>query len=316
MENHYNYGGIVVSSEFELEGLDRAMVHRGQETLLTMQVKPFPGGPLPERKHLYSWKGLFRLVLSETGRGFIFGCGTEFEFHYDVGTCTAFWHSPGGTFDARHAEFFIRRVLPRIAILLGRTVIHSSAVSTPFGAVLFVGPSGSGKSTLARRLSDQSHWGLLSDDTAVLFIGASNTTVFPAENTVCLHEDSLKAFASGPERGSNQSYYSAKYRRSVQSEKIRVPQILRAIYFLQRGTEAKRIESFPISAKATVSLAYSQLICVNPKDQQQRFLHFPLLTLLPSMVMNRTLEYPRDFGDLHNLVQFITGELSEGSRAP
>jgi len=63
------------------------------------------------------------------------------------------------------------------AVLRGGLVLHSSAVLSQRGALLFAGPSGAGKSTLARHLAGPT--GVLSDDQAVC-LPASGTSLTPS----------------------------------------------------------------------------------------------------------------------------------------
>jgi hypothetical protein len=57
----------------------------------------------------------------------------------------------------------LRQMAPIFSTVLGRLVLHASAVDTDEGVIGFVGASRSGKSTLTRYLSDQG-WSLVSDD--------------------------------------------------------------------------------------------------------------------------------------------------------
>jgi hypothetical protein len=48
---------------------------------------------------------------------------------------------------------FVDQILPLVLAAQGKTVLHASAVSTPYGAVAFIGETGFGKSTLAASFS-------------------------------------------------------------------------------------------------------------------------------------------------------------------
>ena len=64
-------------------------------------------------------------------------------------------------------HLLLDQVLPRTLALRGFVVLHASAVTTPWGAIGFIGASGSGKSTLAAHLG-RGGWPFLSDDALVL----------------------------------------------------------------------------------------------------------------------------------------------------
>jgi hypothetical protein len=64
-------------------------------------------------------------------------------------------------------HLLLDHVLPRALALRGFVVLHASAVTTPWGAIGFIGASGSGKSTLAAHLG-RGGWPFLSDDALVL----------------------------------------------------------------------------------------------------------------------------------------------------
>ena len=73
-----------------------------------------------------------------------------------------------------------RRVLP----------LHASAVSTPYGAVVFAGPSGSGKSTLAAALCRRG-FGILADDVCAID-GSGVPAVMPGTTSLKVWADALR----------------------------------------------------------------------------------------------------------------------------
>ena len=73
-------------------------------------------------------------------------------------------------FDAARVHLYLTSITPKIAALMGLTLLHASAVVDTRGtATLFVGPSGAGKTTTARALVRANEgWRLLAEDKVVL----------------------------------------------------------------------------------------------------------------------------------------------------
>jgi hypothetical protein len=63
----------------------------------------------------------------------------------------------------------VRQMVPIFSSILGRLVIHASAVALEMGVIGFVAPSGGGKSTLAHYLSERGHQFVADDLLAIRF---------------------------------------------------------------------------------------------------------------------------------------------------
>jgi len=70
---------------------------------------------------------------------------------------------PAGYDTPAERSWQLRQMAPIFSTVLGRLVLHASAVETDEGVIGFVGASRAGKSTLTRYLSDRG-WSLVSDD--------------------------------------------------------------------------------------------------------------------------------------------------------
>lgn len=84
-----------------------------------------------------------------------------------------------GTFSPAAVGLYLTSLTPKVAALLGLSVVHASAVADPRGhATLFLGQSGAGKSTTARALATAAaSWTLLSEDKVVLRLDAGQVGV-------------------------------------------------------------------------------------------------------------------------------------------
>jgi len=91
----------------------------------------------------------------------------------------------------------VAQVLPRVLGHRGELVLHASAVSTPQGAVAFIGNTGTGKSTIAASFSSSGH-SPVSDDCLVVDTAGEGPRVAPTFRGTRLWPDSA-AVMVGPE---------------------------------------------------------------------------------------------------------------------
>jgi hypothetical protein len=218
--------------------------------------------PLPDQI-LYRWRGRYGLVLGTCGEDWLMASDFDGVFLINIARRTI------RCFVARFEDpawldVFVRRVLPRVAILSGATAIHAAAVASHGGSLLLLGASGAGKSTLSASLG-AAGWDVLSDDIAIL----RHDTVaeaMPATTGVCVWNDSrarlkLPASLCQPMPG-----YEGKVRFVPQREEDIAPVPLRALIFLARSSDVDHPRFEQLSGSEGLARAMQQRIRFNPAD--------------------------------------------------
>lgn len=163
----YHVYGLTIQSNFEIPYLaapQPPVFGLDPPVLVSLEVRwteqfdpPEPGQLLLERG-----AGKVRITYSEVGR-------TTFHNNRDI----LFEARPDAS--AEHVcQVLMSLTLPIAAALNKLTPIHASAVSTPEGAVVFLGDSGAGKSTTALALAQCTRWPMLSDDVCAVSWDAQN----------------------------------------------------------------------------------------------------------------------------------------------
>jgi hypothetical protein len=166
----YQVYGLTIDSNIEipyLRVLPTASTEEKPRGVVSLEVRwaeqaqpSEPGQLLLERG-----AGEIRVTYTDIGR-------TIFRGPRDV----IFEAKPDATPEAV-CQVLLSLTLPIAAALNGLTPIHASAVSTPEGAIVFLGKSGAGKSTTALALAHHTGWPMLADD--VCAISARAGTVVP-----------------------------------------------------------------------------------------------------------------------------------------
>ena len=110
---------------------------------LMVQLADRPLGD--ELQLLYRWTGRFGVALHSRQKEWVFTTNSGAAFVVDQAGRTVTCHGRASDWAGATAEAFVRRVLPRIVQLQGRTVLHAAALDTGAGVVLLCGHSGAGK---------------------------------------------------------------------------------------------------------------------------------------------------------------------------
>lgn len=152
-------------------------------------------------------------------------------------------------------------------------VLHSSAVSINGSAVAFLGDKGYGKSTLAAHLHVRGHR-LISDDLVPVKFDRANAWTSPGYPKIKLHEDSIKAVGSKPDRfpliHSFMSKRSFQHGENFSTDPIR----LGCLFILGLGEdvvidELSSMQAFAGLAKNTYLHKYLDPLDYQPKHLEQ-----------------------------------------------
>ncbi|NBV24870.1 MAG: hypothetical protein EBS05_23495 [Proteobacteria bacterium] len=309
----YYYGGIGIQTQLTMPGLVAGGNTTAARALgvspLMVQLADRPLGD--ELQLLYRWTGRFGVALHSRQKEWVFTTNSGAAFVVDQAGRTVTCHGRASDWAGATAEAFVRRVLPRIVQLQGRTVLHAAALDTGAGVVLLCGHSGAGKSTLTASLNQQLGWPILGDDMTVLEERVGVFTVLPTGNAVSLWEDSQAALAGAFEHSERLQVYASKYRCQPAQPSDPLGRPLRAVFQLMPPVNGadETVTIRPVPPAQAVALLASQAIRFNPDDRQADSGRFVTLARLAGAVPVNTLHYPRLFGALPQLAERLSAML-------
>ena len=200
-------------------------------------------------------------------------------------------------------DLFLNQVVPLIRGMEGDLVIHASAVALDGGAVAFAGQTGRGKSTLAAAFASAS-MPFLADDGVTLVRDGERYLVTPNRPSLRLWHDSQCAvgarLAEPDEDEMEKSTVAAGERLPFQSE----PLPLRAFYFLGRG-ESEEIRIAPLSPQRSLAELINHAFLLDVADRDLLRNHFDALADLASRAACFSLDYPRDYALLPDVIAAV-----------
>lgn len=302
----YEFGGFVLSSEITLTGLRPAVLPWADAASDLHLTFAHQSGPQPDRL-LFRWPGRYGLTLGQCGEEWLVQArfGAAFLFSKDGRNIRAF--SDSSSLSLGFMDVLARRILPRLAILLGALPIHAGAVANAMGALLIMGPSGAGKSTLTAAAARQLGYDVLSDDIAILRNGEP-ATVAPAASGICLWSDSRHALSLQEGVCRVMPGYEGKLWYGPQDGDATNARPLRATVSLSRSEDVAtpRLQRLPQTEGFV--LAANQLIHFNPEASANGEAA-PLMERLSRMLRGvpaYQLTYPAQFASLSQTVQKLS----------
>lgn len=259
---------------------------------------------MPDRV-AFEWGGRYGLTLAVLDGQWLFCSDLDGAFVIDMPrrTIRCFVQKPC---EPGWQDVFVRRVLPRVAILAGASAIHGAAVATAHGAILLLGESGTGKSTLSAALG-RAGWDILSDDISVIWAPAT-PEVAPATTGVCLWQDSRDALALPAAGCAPMPAYKGKCRYTSGHDTGVAAQPLRALAFLARSREAAVPGLQRLAAGTGLIEMARQRIRFNPADNRRETLaafaqHSAIMRVTPCY----RLSYPADYTALPRVEALLRG---------
>jgi hypothetical protein len=224
--------------------------------------------------------------------------------------CYAGPDTPSATI--RH--LLLDQVMPLLLSRQGRLVLHGSAVSTPEGAIAFVGETGSGKSTLAASFSEDG-MAVLTDDCLLLQEEGGRLTVISSYPGVRLWPETAVAMFGEGRPLAEVAHYTEKRRVDGNAgiEFCTRPAVLRRVYFLAPPEENERtadVKIEPLSSRdAMVELVkYTYLIDVTDRLRLRQ--EFERLSRVAVQPLFYRLAFPHDFSRLAEVRQAIRSGVS------
>lgn len=268
----------------------------------------FEAGPAPKAERtLFRWNGRYKLELGAFGQQWLMRSAFDGVFLIDEAqhSIRIFVEDRD---DPAWLDVFVRRVLPRIAILFGATAIHSAAAAIDGRALMLLGESGAGKSTTSAALG-AAGWDVLSDDISIVW-HPDAPKVAPSTTGICVWPDSRLGLGIDEDRCEAMPGYPGKKRfvSGNDSNTTLVP--LDALVFLEkRGGGVPAIS--PISGAEAMTRASHQRIRFNPGNPAggEMQANFAALWKIASVTPCYRLSVPRDYGALAAVTDLLRGTL-------
>lgn len=277
----------------------------------------FENGPAPTPDTIHHrWTGRYGLVLGKWRDAWLFASSFDGVFLVNTAerTIRCFVESDSGAGGA-WTDVFVRRILPRIAILFGAAAIHGAALAEDGAGVLLLGHSGAGKSTLSASLANAG-WQLLSDDISLLWEGPP-AEVAPGAEGVCVWPDSREALALPHDRCAPMPGYEGKVRFTpAAGEDMPVP--LKALVFLQRSPDCSAAALESVAAADALVQAGEHRIRFDPSDATgvESARNFGQMSAIIRATPCYRLTYPADYAALPEVAARLSALLRGESCLP
>lgn len=313
----YAFGGLHIQSDFCLPGLSQ-LTGGGIGNPPDIRIILAQGTP-PSADPVYSWPGRFGLQLAIAGNRNLFLSARygSFLVNSRADTIQCF---PNANAEAVHAsegmrQVLMRRVLPRVTQLHGRTCFHGASVMlTSRAAVLLLGPSHTGKSTLAAALNHELGWHVLSDDISIIDGAVIPPLCFPVVSGACLWPDSVASFASPSMKSHSLPAHDEKRWCELKGEAPGNPSTVQAMLFIEpKGGDHQEIRLRRLTLTAAVMSAMRQLVRFNPADVSAIKRHMDSLGALMQHIPAYSLSYSRSYETLPKVADFLRSYFESGS---
>lgn len=268
-------------------------------------------GPPPQADDiLFRWGGRYGLTLGRHGGDWLMASAFDGVFLIDEAgrRVRCFVEDPAG---AAWQDVFVRRVLPRVAMLHGGTTAHGAAVANGGAALLMLGHSGAGKSTLSASLG-HAGWDILSDDISVMWTPEA-PHLAPATTGVCVWEDSRAALGLPLDRCVPMPGYEGKVRYVSGNDRGTDLLPLGGIVFLARGGQQDAPELRPLSPAEGLMQAVRHRIRFNPADAHsgETLKAFGALSAILGSTRCWQLAYPARYDALPRVAAVLEGLLKQ-----
>lgn len=269
------------------------------------ELPPRPQAPL-EQPSFARWRstaGDLVATMHRKGDGYVARFVERADFVISLADRTVVCAAVPDMTGATVRDLYLNQVLPMIRGQQGELAIHASAVAVRGGAIGFVASSGSGKSTLAAAFA-RAGSPFLSDDGLFLTHAEGGYLAHPNRPSFRLWQDSEAAIggtANIPDENDDEkSQVGAGETLPFQSD----PLPLRALYFLGSAESAgPAIAPLPRRAALAELINHSFLLDMADRKLLQR--HFDMLADLAEAVPSFSLDYPRDYALLPEVVETV-----------
>lgn len=203
---------------------------------------------------------------------------------------------------------FANQIGPLLRTWDGDLVVHASSVVIDGLAIGFFGLSRRGKSTLATAFSRAGH-ACVTDDGLILLRTGAGFVAEPKIAPLRLLPDSEAALIGESSRSAR---CASKARIEMPGDIVfqKAPVPLGALYHLQEGA-AKQLVIAPIEHSSAMDLVLRQTFMLDTGDKARMRAHFESVAFLAETAPIFSLDYPRDYGQLSQVVAGITAHVRE-----
>jgi hypothetical protein len=207
---------------------------------------------------------------------------------------------------------YLNQVLPLMMNHAGTLVLHAAAINDRGRALAFAGASGFGKSTLAASFA-KTGYPFLTDDGLILEPADAGYLARPSHASVRLWLDSeLALFNSASIEGAEESVEKSRLISGPGLPHQKDPIPLAAIYFLGDGDT---IEFQKLTPQLGLSCLIQHAFLLDADDRARVRAHFGRLADLSEMVPMFTLNYPRQYERLHEVIDRVLDHSRQGANA-
>lgn len=300
-------GGLHLHADFPLHGVLA-------ESVRSPDVRIMLGrGTAPVGNTVFAWPGRYGLRLATLGNQFLFSSARDGTFLVSRSAqelqCFPPADAPAGTtVPDGMLQLLMRRVLPRVAELHGRTGLHGASIMLdPYRAMLVLGASGAGKSTLSAALQRECGWTVLSDDISLIDCASAPARCFSVVQGACLWPDSLAALAGSDMRSHALPAHDQKRWREFDSAAPARSASISTVVFLEKndiGAHGPSLQA--LAPQQALMGAMRQLIRFNPCDHAALESEMGNLARLLRATPAYTLSYPRSYAALPAVAQYLS----------
>lgn len=193
------------------------------------------------------------------------------------------------------------QIWPRIISQRGSLVLHAAGVSSPDGAIIFVGQSGRGKSTLAASLH-QRGFTLLGDDAMVMSAVDGEVQCNAVYRSLRLFPDSIATLLEQPTSLSAVADYTRKRHVHLPvSENGNDDHRVQAIFFLNPDEDHASASVRAVLPGDACMRLVENSFWLDPTDIALSARKLKLASVLVNCVPTYQLAYPRDYSKLAEL---------------
>ena len=275
-----------------------------------------PQGPLPSVPY-DRWpdaNGNDALLFCRVPDGFLlrFPDRADFSIALEAGTVSCA-PAPGAS-QQMITALYLNQVVPLMMNHAGTLVLHAAAINDRGRALAFAGPSGRGKSTLAASFA-KAGYPFLTDDGLILEPAGSGFRARPSHASVRLWLDSESAlFNPAPAADGEEPVEKSRLISGPGLPHQHDPIPLGAIYFLG-DADSDTIEFRKLTPQLGLSWLIQHAFVLDVDDRARVRAHFGRLADLSEVVPMFTLNYPRQYARLHEVIDRALDHARQGATA-
>ena len=254
------------------------------------------------------------LLLCRVPSGFLLRFPDRADFSIAIETSKVSCTPVPGASPQMITALYLNQVVPLMMNHAGTLVLHAAAVNDRGRALAFAGPSGRGKSTLAASFA-KAGYPFLTDDGLMLEPAGAGFRARPSHASVRLWLDSESALFNpaladdGDEQVEKSRLISGP---GLPHQQDPIP--LDVLYFLG-DADSDTIAFDRLTPQAGLSCLIQHAFLLDVDDRARVRAHFGRLADLSEVVPMFTLNYPRQYSRLHEVIDRVLDHSRQGATA-